>query len=371
MNRRKFLALLGTAGVGGALAAPGMAAARAHVFPGYENSYGVLHDVTRCIGCRQCEEACNAVNSLPQPREAFDDLDVLGVRRRTSAYQWTVVNQYTIDDKPYFRKSQCFHCNEPACASACFAKCFTKNPDGSVTYNGSQCVGCRYCMIACPFYIPGFQYDEPFDPLVQKCTFCKPRLDKGELPGCVEACPMDALTFGRRSDLIRLARRRIEENPGRYTDYIYGEWDAGGTAWMVLAPASKETAGKADVGAAGATDVMHAIGLDTHLGTQPMGELTYGALGTVPLIVAFWPILFGGLYGISKSREARNEMRNKIMRAAVRQDMAAAMDDAVRRIEQQQGPEAAEVARQALEDAVEERRQAALDASRFARKEDH
>lgn len=371
MNRRKFLALLGTAGVGGALAAPGAAAAKAHVFPGYEDSYGVLHDVTRCIGCRQCEEACNAVNSLPQPKEAFDDLDVLGVRRRTSAYQWTVVNQYTIDDKPYFRKLQCFHCNEPACASACFAKCFTKNPDGSVTYNGSQCVGCRYCMIACPFYIPGFQYDEPFDPLVQKCTFCKPRLDKGELPGCVGACPMDALTFGRRSDLIRLARRRIEENPGRYTDYIYGEWDAGGTAWMVLAPASKETAGKADVGAAGATDVMHAIGLDTHLGTQPMGELTYGALGTVPLIVAFWPILFGGLYGISKSREARNEMRNKIMRAAVRQDMAAAMDDAVRRIEQQQGPEAAEVARQALEDAVEERRQAALDASRFARKEDH
>ena len=233
MNRRKFLALLGTAGVGGALAAPGAAAAKAHVFPGYEDSYGVLHDVTRCIGCRQCEEACNAVNSLPQPKEAFDDLDVLGVRRRTSAYQWTVVNQYTIDDKPYFRKSQCFHCNEPACASACFAKCFTKNPDGSVTYNGSQCVGCRYCMIACPFYIPGFQYDEPFDPLVQKCTFCKPRLDKGELPGCVEACPMDALTFGRRSDLIRLARRRIEENPGRYTDYIYGEWDAGGTAWMV------------------------------------------------------------------------------------------------------------------------------------------
>ena len=371
MNRRKFLALLGTAGVGGALAAPGMAAAKAHVFPGYEDSYGVLHDVTRCIGCRQCEEACNAVNSLPQPKTAFDDLDVLGVRRRTSAYEWTVVNQYTIDDKPYFRKLQCFHCNEPACASACFAKCFTKNPDGSVTYNGEQCVGCRYCMIACPFYIPGFQYDEPFDPLVQKCTFCKPRLDKGQLPGCVEARPMDALTFGRRSDLIRLARRRIEENPGRYTDYIYGEWDAGGTAWMVLAPASKETAGKSDVGAAGATDVMHAIGLDTHLGTQPMGELTYGALGTVPLIVAFWPILFGGLYGISKSREARNEMRNKIMRAAVRQDMAAAMDDAVRRIEQQQGPEAAEVARQALEDAVEERRQAALDASRFARKEDH
>lgn len=371
MNRRKFLALLGTAGVAGAVSAPGMPAAKAHVFPGFENSYGVLHDVTRCIGCRQCEEACNTVNHLPRPKHAFDDQDVLGVRRRTSAYEWTVVNKYTIDDKPFFRKLQCFHCNEPACASACFAKCFTKNPDGSVTYNGDQCVGCRYCMIACPFYIPGFQYDEPFDPLVQKCTFCKPRLDKGLLPGCVEACPMDALTFGRRGDLIRLARKRIEANPDRYTDYIYGEWDAGGTAWLVLAPASKATAGKSDVGPYGATEVMHQIGLDTHLGSQPMGELTYGALGTVPLIVAFWPILFGGLYGISKSREARNAMRNKIMRAAERQDMAAAMDDAVRRIERQQGPEAAEVARQALEDAVEERRQAALEASRLAGKENH
>ena len=165
-------------------------------------------------------------------------------------------------------------------------------------------------------------------------------------------------------------RKRIEAQPDRYTDYIYGEWDAGGTAWLVLAPASKATAGKSDVGPYGATEVMHQIGLDTHLGSQPMGELTYGALGTVPLIVAFWPILFGGLYGISKSREARNAMRNKIMRAAERQDMAAAMDDAVRRIERLQGPEAADVARQALEDAVEERRQAALDASRLVGKED-
>ncbi|WP_297218507.1 4Fe-4S dicluster domain-containing protein [uncultured Desulfovibrio sp.] len=371
MNRRKFLALLGSAGVTGALAGPVPTAAKGHVFPGYPDSYGVLHDVTRCIGCRQCEEACNAVNHLPQPEIPFSDRDILGVRRRTSAYQWTVINQYTIDDKPFFRKLQCFHCNEPACASACFAKCFSKNPDGSVSYNGDHCVGCRYCMIACPFYVPGFQYDEPFDPLVQKCTFCKSRLDEGLLPGCVEACPMDALTFGHRNDLIKLAHRRIEENPGRYSDYIYGENDAGGTAWMVLAPASRQTAGKAHLTPYEASGVMHDLGLDTHLGDQPMGELTYGALGTVPLIVAFWPILIGGIYGITKSREARNEMRNKIMRAAVRQDMAAAMDDAVRRIERDQGPEAAEAARKALEDAVEERRLAALDAAQLARKEDH
>lgn len=95
------------------------------------------------IGCRRCEEACNAVNHLPKPKKPFTDLSVTATKRRTSAYEWTVVNKYNVNGKDVFRKLQCFHCNDPACASACFAKCFQKQPDGSVTYEGSQCVGCR------------------------------------------------------------------------------------------------------------------------------------------------------------------------------------------------------------------------------------
>ena len=117
---------------------------------------------------------------------------------------------------------------------------------------------------------------------------------------------MDALTFGRRSDLIKIARKRIAENPGKYVDYIYGEWDAGGTAWMVLAPKPTPSAVKA-AGTADAGHTFKELGLDTHLGNRPMGELTYGALGAVPMIIAFWPILFGGAYGMTKRREAMSK----------------------------------------------------------------
>lgn len=355
MNRRKFLTILGSAGVVSALGTAKVAKAGPHTFPYYDESYGVLHDTTRCIGCRRCEEACNQVNHLPKPAKPFTDLSVTETRRRTTAYEWTVVNKYEMNGMPVFRKLQCFHCNDPACASACFAKCFQKLPDGTVAYDGSQCVGCRYCMVACPFYVPGFQYDEAFDPLVQKCTFCEPRLKEGKLPGCVEACPVDALTFGKRSDLIKVARARIADNPGRYMNYVYGEWDAGGTAWMVLAPAADTGAPVRPNNAADAGPDLKQLGLNTHLGKQPMGELTYGALGAVPMIVAFWPVLFGGAYAISKRREAAHKAEQDKVVAQAKEDVTAAVDAAVRKIEETQGPGAADTARRAMAEALKAR----------------
>ena len=193
MNRRKFLTFMGTAGVASALGTAKVAEA-SHTFPYYDNGYGVLHDMTRCIGCRKCEEGCNIVNNLKKPDVPFSDVTVTHKHRRMTPNEWTVVNRWDMGNNEfYFRKQQCFHCNDPACASACFTKCYTKNPDGSVTYNGKQCVGCRYCMVACPFNIPGYTYDRALNPLVQKCTLCHPRLQEGKLPGCVEACPTGAL----------------------------------------------------------------------------------------------------------------------------------------------------------------------------------
>ena len=356
MNRRSFLTLMGGLGIGSALGGAKSASAAGGTFHGYPDSKGVLHDTTLCIGCRRCEQACNKVNDLPKPEKPFTDLNVLNEKRRTSAKEWTVVNKYRPAslDKDVFRESQCMHCEEPACASACFVKAFTKNPDGSVTYDPTLCVGCRYCMIACPFYVPGFEYDEAWDPLVQKCTFCEPRLKEGKLPGCVEACPMDALTFGRRSDLIKIARKRIAENPGKYVDYIYGEWDAGGTAWMVLAPKPTPSAVKA-AGTADAGHTFKELGLDTHLGNRPMGELTYGALGAVPMIIAFWPILFGGAYGMTKRREAMSKAAQEKTVQTAKEDVTAAMDAAVRSIEQNQGPVAADEARKAMIQALKAR----------------
>ncbi len=320
MNRRKFLTFLGSAGVASALSTAKVAEAAGTVtYPYFKDSFGVLHDTTRCIGCRQCEKACQVVNNLPMPAKPFEDLSVTHTTRRTSAYAWTVVNRYEAEGQKVFRKLQCLHCNDPACASACFAKCFTKEPDGSVSYKGDQCVGCRYCMIACPFYAPGYQYDEAFNPLVQKCTFCQPRLKEGKLPGCVEKCPMDALTFGKRSDLIKIARNRFEQKPDVYVDYIYGETDAGGTAWMTLSGVDPS-----------------ALGQNTNLGNRPMGELTAGALGSVPMIIGFWPVLFAGAYGITKLKESRAKAQIKA---------------AVQKIEAEQGKEVAEQVKKALSEA--------------------
>ncbi|AAS95017.1 sulfate respiration complex iron-sulfur protein HmcB [Nitratidesulfovibrio vulgaris] len=311
MDRRRFLTLLGSAGLTATVATAGTAkAASTGTFPGYKDSYGVLHDTTRCIGCRKCEQACNEVNKLPAPKAKFDDLTVLEKTRRTDADSWTVVNRYNAAglDHPVFRKQQCNHCLEPACASACFVKAFTKNPDGSVTYDGSLCVGCRYCMVACPFNVPAFQYAEAFDPLIQKCTMCHPRLAEGKLPGCVEICPKEALTFGRRKDLVRIAHDRIRQNPGRYIDHVYGEQEMGGTAWMYLSGVP-----------------FSATGMNEELGTKSAPEYTAGALGAVPMVVGIWPILLTGAYAITKRKE---KIAAEEQAEAVKQAVAASRAEA-------------------------------------------
>ncbi len=219
----------------------------------------MLHDTTLCIGCRSCEAACNEVNDLPAPDRPFDDLTVLEDKRRTDAAAFTVVNRYQPHEgpkSPVFRKSQCNHCLEPACASACFVGAFTKTPEGAVVYDASVCVGCRYCMIACPFNIPTYEYNEAFEPRVRKCTMCHPRIAEGKLPGCVEACPMEALTFGKRTELLTIARERIRKYPDRYIDHIYGEHEMGGTSWLYITGAPFEDVGiRTDLGAAARTGV--------------------------------------------------------------------------------------------------------------------
>ena len=284
ISRRKFLGWLGAAGLAGTLGKKAHAASNKE-FKGYPDSMAVLHDITRCVGCRKCEAACNSVNELPAPDQPFEDLTVLNDKRRTTAKAYTVVNQFG-REKPVFAKNQCNHCLEPACASACFVKAFTKTPEGAVVYNPKICVGCRYCMIACPFDIPAYEYDEPFTPRIMKCTMCHPRIVNGQLPGCVEICPTEALVFGKRTELLKVARRRIADYPERYVDHIYGEHEMGGTQWLYLSerPFSE-------------------LGLREDLGTTPAGELTKGALGAVPMVVGLWPVLLTGIYAVGKRKE--------------------------------------------------------------------
>lgn len=301
ISRRKFLGWVGAAGLSTVLSRPASAATTKH-FEGYPNSLGVLFDNVLCIGCRTCEEACNKVNELPPPDQPFTDLSVLNQKRRTTPKTYTVVNRYNSSKGPMFRKIQCNHCLEPACASACFVRAFKKTKEGAVTYDASVCVGCRYCMIACPFEIPTYEYNKVLEPRVMKCTMCYPRVVKGLLPGCVEICPTEALYFGKRKDLIRMAGERIRRYPDRYVDHIYGEHEMGGTNWLYLSGVPYKE-----------------VGMREDLGITPASELTAGALSTVPMIVGLWPVLLTGIYAMTKRSD-------KI----AKQEKALAIDQAVK-----------------------------------------
>ena len=273
---------------------------KAATFEGYPNAMGVLVDLSRCVGCRSCEAACNQEQHLPPPDKPFTDFSVFqeihhGQKRRTDETCYTIVNSYDIPGRnhPLFRKIQCNHCMEPACLTSCFVNAYTKTPEGAVIYNADVCVGCRTCMIACPFYIPTFRYSSAFHPRIMKCVFChETRLSKGLPPACVEACPQEALTFGRRSDLTEIGRQRIRENPGVYVDHIYGEHEAGGTAWMYLSPAPFEQ-----------------VGFDTTVPKEPILNYVKDFLSIVPMVLTIWPALFAGFHLLATRKDRVEELK--------------------------------------------------------------
>ena len=204
-----------------------------------DERYGVLVDTTLCIGCRRCEWACKNAHDLPnQSVETYDDRSVLKTRRRPTNQTLTVVNEYENPrepNKPIDVKVQCMHCDKPACVSACIVSALKKKENGAVVWDGTKCIGCRYCMVACPFQVPAYDYDKALEPKVKKCDFCYERLLKDKLPACVEICPAEALTFGKRIDLVVAARNKIKHYPERYTGYVFGESEVGGTSWLYMA----------------------------------------------------------------------------------------------------------------------------------------
>jgi len=203
---------------------------------------GVLNDTTLCIGCRECEAACNRRNHLPRTAAPFSDRDVLRTFRRPTDTAFTVVNQFQGSPSPdqaallqTYCKVQCMHCLNPSCVSACIVGAMTKARDGSVVYNPTICLGCRYCQVACPFEVPAYEFNEPLVPRVRKCELCSDRVKgTGANPACAASCPTEALVFGRRADLLAMAKERIARRPDRYVNHVYGEHEVGGTSWMYL-----------------------------------------------------------------------------------------------------------------------------------------
>ncbi len=203
-----------------------------------EDRNGVLVDLGRCIGCRRCEWACADANNNPHaPLEAYDNQAAFDARRSPGADSFCVVNAGPTGDTPrMFAKIQCMHCEKPPCVSACLVGAMQKQPGGTVTYDAAKCIGCRYCMVACPFDRLAYEYDRRFTPRVRKCEMCGHRTSRGQVPACVEICPVEALQYGKRSDLLRIAHERIAAHPAKYTDHVYGEHEGGGTSWLYLSP---------------------------------------------------------------------------------------------------------------------------------------
>jgi Fe-S-cluster-containing dehydrogenase component len=239
----------------------------------------VLVDTTMCAGCRACEFACAEANGLPEPPDEVD----FSEERNTSETQWSVINRYDTDRGKVFVKRQCMHCLRPACASACLTMAMQKTPEGPVVWREDKCMGCRFCMISCPFDVPKFEYDSA-NPRILKCGMCWERLEEGEVPACVKNCPFKAITFGPRSEMIEEARRRIYEKPDRYVHHIYGEHEAGGTSWLYLASVPFEQ-----------------LGFRTDLGTTAYPDLTRGFLYAVPFVLTVVPPFLLALSKASKN----------------------------------------------------------------------
>ena len=188
-------------------------------------SAAILTDVTKCIGCLECVAACKTINSLkletPQVWHKNDGL---------SARNWTSILRK--DNGHYIRK-QCRHCLDPACATACPVGALRRSPEGAVVYDSGKCLGCRYCMMACPYGIPRYDWDEPV-PYVRKCILCYDQIKQGRQPGCTAACPTEATVFGDRDDLISEGHRRILAEPHKYIDRVWGEHEFGGTSVLYV-----------------------------------------------------------------------------------------------------------------------------------------
>ncbi len=327
----------------GGLAAGTLAAGSAHAaatkrFKGYPGRLGLLHDTTLCVGCRSCEMACQEVNHLPLDQAPIGDQKIFDTSRGVSDKLYTVVNRYrpasgqgtggpraaaggvaALSSGPpgpepaVFRKHQCMHCNEPCCASVCFVKAFTKTPEGPVLYDPEVCVGCRYCVFACPYYALSYEYGDPLTPRVVRCTMCYPRIKEGKIPACTEACPTGAIRFGKREELLQLARERMRKYPGRYHPEIFGENEYGGTSWLTLL----------------ALPPQH-MGLPEDLPYEPLPNLTTGFLSLAPLVAAIFPGLLAGFNAFTRRREkiAREELDAQLRQQgdSLRQESAEKME---------------------------------------------
>ena len=291
LSRRDFVkgfgASTGTILLYGVTSADKTLAASSTLVPVEEGRKAALYDGSICIGCRACQFACKSWNKLPPDSSGYGG-SIADSPSDLSAKTFTLIKYRVLEtngDKDLvFCKYQCMHCEHPACAEACIVGALQKTADGPVTYDDNKCIGCRYCMMACPFGIPKYEWDKPV-PWIRKCTFCADRQDEGLSPACVTACPTGALEFGDREDLIAEARERITAAPDKYVDHIYGEKEIGGTSWLYLSPVPFEK-----------------LELPT-LGSEPVTVDVQRAMGAVPPVLIGVAAAMAGVRWLTQRRQ--------------------------------------------------------------------
>lgn len=243
--------------------------------------YGMLFDSTRCVGCGACVEACRETNGLPETDGA-----------KLSKDRFSIL----VEQGDGYMRQQCMHCLKPGCVSACPVGALTRTAEGPVVYEYDRCIGCRYCMVACPFGVPRYEWSST-TPRVSKCQMCFQRIKEGSGPACAEACPAEATVFGKRDELLAEARRRIANDPDTYAQHIFGEHEAGGTAFLII----------------GSPEVMAAF--DPNIPDEALPEKTWAVLSQIPTAVGVVGTALLGVNWIIRRRIALAKRRAEEMGA--------------------------------------------------------
>lgn len=247
-------------------------------------SKAILYDATLCIDCKLCEQACAERNKLPYN-------DAIAAEDKRSGHKLTVV----LNKNGKFMRRLCMNCQDPSCVSVCPVAALQKSPAGPVTYDASRCIGCRYCMLACPFDAPKYEWNALL-PRMRKCDMCADRVAAGKPTACAEACPTGATKFGERDDLIAEAQQRLHDAPHQYVPHLYGLEEAGGTSVLLLSAVPFE-------------EFRYRANIVRH----PLPLLTYRVLSRIPDLVGLGGVFLGGIWWVTHRREevAAAEGKNK------------------------------------------------------------
>jgi Fe-S-cluster-containing dehydrogenase component len=291
VERRAVLRVLAGTGLAATGAVPTLARERVDAPP---DAIGLLYDATRCIGCKACVVACREANGL-QPDTRYDGIHEAPLDLSSRAK--SVIKLYKEGSQISFVKAQCMQCLDPACASACMIQALKKDAKtGVVAYDATYCVGCRYCQIACPYGVPRFEFEKAV-PKIVKCELCRhrfpadgalqevdgfSRFPRGQGPACSEVCPRGAVIYGKRTELLAEARRRLAQSPEQYVPKVYGERDGGGTQALYLSHVPFEKLGLPSLGDESVSETMRTVQHGIYRGFVAPVAL-YAALGAVML----------------------------------------------------------------------------------------